>query len=60
MDCSTPGLPVLHYLPEFTQVHVPWISDDIQPSHPLLPSFPSAFNLSQHQDPHIPLKMILL
>ena len=35
MDCSTPGLPVLHYLPEFAQTHVHWISDAIQPSNPL-------------------------
>ena len=47
IDCNTPGLPVLHQLPEFTQTHVPWVSDAIQPSHPLsshllLPStFPS-------------------
>ena len=45
---STPGLPIHHQLPEFTQTHVHWVSDAIQPSHPL--SFPSpAFNLSQHQ-----------
>ena len=48
MDCSTPGLPVPHSLPEFAQVHVHWIGDAIQPSHPLLLSSP-AFNLSQHQ-----------
>ena len=36
MDCSTPGLPVHHQLPEFTQIHVHWVSDAIQPSHPLL------------------------
>ena len=39
MDCSTPGLPVYHQLPEFTQTHVHRVSDAIQPSHPL--SFPS-------------------
>ena len=50
MDCSTPGLPVHHQLPEFTQTHVCWVGDAIQPSHPLSsPSLP-AFNLSQHQD----------
>ena len=49
MDCSTPGLPINHQLPEFTQTHVNWVSDAIQPSHPLMsPSSPS-FNLSQHQ-----------
>ena len=49
MDCSTPGLPVLHYLPEFAQTHVHWVGDTIQPSHPLSPPFPPALNLSQHQ-----------
>ena len=49
-DCSTPGPPVHHQLLEFTQTHVHWVSDAIQPFHPLLfPSLP-AFNLSQHQD----------
>ena len=48
-DCSTSGLPVHHQLPEFIQTHVPWVSDAIQPSHPLSsPSLP-AFNLFQHQ-----------
>ena len=45
MDCSTPGLPVL----EFTQTHVHWVSDAIQPSHPLWSPSPPNFNLSQHQ-----------
>ena len=49
MDCSTPGFPLLHYLPEFAQTHVHWVSDAIQPSHPLLPPSPLALNLSQHQ-----------
>ena len=49
MDCSTPGFPVLHDLPEFAQTHVHWFSDAIQPSHPLSPPSPPAFNLSQHQ-----------
>ena len=40
---------VLHYLPEFSQIHVHWVSDTIQPSHPLPPPSPFAFNLSQHQ-----------
>ena len=49
MDCSTPGLPVHHQSLEFTQTHTNWVSDAIQPFHPLLsPSLP-AFNLSQHQ-----------
>ena len=45
MDCSTPGLPVHHQLLEFTQTHVHWVGDAIQPSHPLSsPSFlPSVF-----------------
>ena len=49
MDCSTPGLPVHHQLPEFTQTHVHWVSDAIQPSHPLSSPSPPTFNLSQHQ-----------
>ena len=48
MDCSTPGLPVHHQLPEFAQTHVHWVGDAIQTSH-LLSSPSSAFNLSQHQ-----------
>ena len=49
MDCSTPGLPVHHQLPELTQTHVHWIGDATQPSHPLSSSSPPTFNLSQHQ-----------
>ena len=49
MDCSTPGLPVHHQLPELTQTHVHWVSDAIQPSHPLSSPSPPAFNVSQHQ-----------
>ena len=49
MDQSTPGFPVLHYLPEFVHTHVHWINDTIQPSHPLLPPSPPALNFSQHQ-----------
>ena len=48
-ECSTPGLPVHHQLPEFTQTHVHWVGDAIQPSHPLSSPSPLAFNLSQHQ-----------
>ena len=47
MDCSTPGLPVQHQLLEFTEFHVHWVSDAIQPSHPLSAPCPPAFNLSQ-------------
>ena len=46
---STPGLPVHHQLPEFTQTHVHWVRDTIQPSHPLSSPFPPAPNPSQHQ-----------
>ena len=49
MDCSTPGLPVHYQLPEFTQTHVHWVGDAIQPYHPLSSSSLPAFNLSQHQ-----------
>ena len=49
MDCSTPGLPVHYQLPQFTQSHVHWVSDVLQPSHHLSSPFPPAFNLSQHQ-----------
>ena len=49
MDCSTPGFPVHHQLLELAQTHVHWVSDAIQPSHPLSSSSPPAFNLSQHQ-----------
>ena len=37
MSYSTPGFPVIHYIPEFAQTHVHWVNDAIQPSHPLLP-----------------------
>ena len=49
MDCSKPGFPVLHYLPEFAQTHVHWVSDAIQPSHSLLSPSSFALSLSQHQ-----------
>ena len=49
MNHSTPGLPVHHHLPEFTQTHVHWVGDAIQSSHPLSsPSLPT-FSFSQHQ-----------
>ena len=56
IDCSTPGLPIHHQLPESTQIHVHWVGDTIQPSHPLsspsspcLQSFPASgsFQMSQ-------------
>ena len=49
MNRSTPGLPVHHRLLEFTQTHVHWVGDAIQPSHPLSSLSPPALNLSQHQ-----------
>ena len=49
IDGSTPGFPVHRQLLELTQTHVHRITDAIQPSHPLLPPSPPAFNLSQHQ-----------
>ena len=49
MNRSTPGLPVHHQLPEFTQTHVHRVSDTIQPSHPLSSRSPPAPNPSQHQ-----------
>ena len=49
MNCSRPGLPAHHQLPEFIQTHVHWVGDAIQPSNPLLFPSPPAFNLSPHQ-----------
>ena len=49
MNCSMPGFPVLHHLPEFAQTHVHWVGDAIQVYHPLSPSSPPALNLPQHQ-----------
>ena len=49
MDCSTPGLPVHHQLPESTQTHIHRVSDAMQPTRPLSSPSPPAFNLSQHQ-----------
>ena len=49
MDCSMPGLPVHHQLPELTQTHVHWVGYAIQTSHPLSSPSPPAFNPSQHQ-----------
>ena len=50
MDCSTPGFPVLHHLPELAQTHVHRLSEVTQPSLPLSPSSHPVFSLSQHQD----------
>ena len=49
MNCSMPGLPVHHQLPESTHTHVHRVGDAIQPSHPLSSPSPPALNLSQHQ-----------
>ena len=49
MGCSMPGFPVYHQLLELAQTYVHWVSDAIQPSHPLSSPSPPAFNLSQHQ-----------
>ena len=49
MDCSMPGFPVHHQLPEFAQTHAHWVSDALQPSHPLSSPSSPAFTLSQHQ-----------
>ena len=48
-DCSMPGFPVQHQLPEPTQTHVHRVGDAIQPSHPLLSPYPPTFSISQHQ-----------
>ena len=53
-DCSTPGLPVHHPVPEFTQTHVHWVGDAIQPSHPLSSTSSSAFSLSSLSQPFPP------
>ena len=60
MDCSTPGLPVYHQLPEFTQTHVHRVGDTIQPSHPLLSPSPPTFNLSQHQGLFHPMSQLFI
>ena len=49
MNCNTSGLPIRHQLLESTQTHVHWVSDTIQPPHPLSSPSPPAFNLLQHQ-----------
>ena len=49
MNCSTPDWTVLHQLLDLAQIHVHWVADIIQPSHPLSPPSPPALSLSQHQ-----------
>ena len=51
MDCSVPGSSVLHYLPEFAQTYVHWVSDAIQPSFPLLPLSPLASSFPSIKNP---------
>ena len=59
MNSSTPGFPVLHYLPEFSQTHVHWVSiDAIQSSHPLSPPSLFALSLAQHQRLFLKMKNI--
>ena len=53
MNCSTPGLPVHHQLPEFTQTHIHRVSDAIQPSHPLPPIPPSIRVFSNESTLHM-------
>ena len=60
MNCSTPGLPVHHQLPESTQTHVHRVGDAVQPSHPLSSPSPPALNLSQHQGLSIHVVQIAL
>ena len=48
-NCRVPGLPVSHHLPECAQVHIHCVSDAVWLSHPLMPSSPSALDLSQDQ-----------
>ena len=50
MDCSMPGFSVFYHLPELAQTRVHWVSDAIQPSHPLSSLSPPVFKISQHQD----------
>ena len=49
LNCTTPGFPVHHQLPELAQTHVHRVGDAIQPTHPLSSSSPPTFNLSQYQ-----------
>ena len=49
MNCSMPGFPVLHHLPDLAQTHLHWVGDAIQEPHPLSSPSPPTFNLSQHQ-----------
>ena len=60
MDCSTPGFPVLHHLPELAQTHVHWVSDAIKSSHPLSSPSSPAFSVSQHQGVFFFFKMYQL
>ena len=59
MDCSTPGFPVHHQLPELAQTHVHRVGDAIQPSHPLSSPSPHAFSLPQHPGLSIELALCI-
>ena len=50
MDCSTPGFPVLHHLPEFAQTHVHWVGDAIQPSHPMYKKHQAEIDRKMNQE----------
>ena len=49
MNCVMAGFPVFHHLREFTQIHIHWVGNAIQPFYPLLPPFSPAYKLSEHQ-----------
>ena len=55
MDCSTPGFPVLPYLRRFAEIHVHWVSDAIQLSHPLSPTSPPVLTMSIYQQSFVTL-----
>ena len=58
MVCSKPDSPVLYHLPEFAQTLVHWVSDAIQPSHPLSSASPPVFSISQHQNLSFPMRQL--
>ena len=58
MDCNTPGFPILHYLSEFAQTHVYWVSDAIQLSHSLLPSSPPVLSQGQPGSGSFPMSWL--
>ena len=50
IDCSTPGFPVIHHLPELAQTHIHSVNDAIQPSHPLSPIYSNKMNILNTRD----------